>query len=1313
VSLETEPGHPGAPVPPALHASRNVISAQGDQTVINFERVDGPVTQVIGQLPRPVTGIRSHAAEVAGLSGLRRNLTGAFLTYVPPPGNAPTHPDRLLERLTGPGGKDGVLLVGVAGVGKTRTCFEVGTRAEAAGWSVLHVVPGEPHVTTDQLKDAIATAGARVLVIIDYLNECQGLDLLALRTQVLPDARAAGKQVAVLASARPGWHELAATDASPLLATLPLLNDPSHSAQIQEQIISSLAPSAQAVLGMATLRELCGLRPVIALLIALEAEEQAARGLLDPTLSGIRPEELIGWLGRRLAEDGLTPPRPRDLFHDDEPDPILQSMTAMLTACPQAQAPVTDVGAAVLAAAAGRDGVALDTDDARHYLAILQTMGWVVTLPDGSLAAVHDIVTDQFLERVLLRPVSWRVRSGVAERVLAASLGRARTLGRYAVNLTRVVRDLDLADRGEQLRGFCEQWLTRQSGTAGQTLRSYADEGAYALGAILDSPFWSTVAFEYWQSVVAPWLSRFGETIFARHVLYRGLRAVQAPQAVGLVTEALQWLRIHEVAPEASFVISPLLRCHDLADEQAPAAIRHAFGWLAAHGAELQAEFVLKALLERDDLDSEQAQAAIGHALGWLAAHGAELQAEFVLYALLERGDLDSEQAQAAIRHGLGWLTDHVALQEASFVVGPLLRRQDLAAEQAPVVIGHALGWLAAYGTSLQAQFVLYALLERRDLDGDQAPAAIGHAFDWLRRHAATHDARFVIPPLLSRQDLAHEQAAAAVAHAFDYLLAQGTTHQADYTLKALFQRDDLNGQQAPAAIAHAFGWLASHGAAPQAEFVLRALLERDDLDSELAGAAIGHAFGWLRQHAATQTAGFVISPLLNRQDLAAEQAAAAVAHAFDYLLAQGIGPQADFVLKALLYRADLNSEQACAAVRYALDWLASQGTAPQVDFVLRALLERHDLNGEQVQAALAHALDWLAAHGTATQAGFVLRALFQRDDLDAEQIATTVQQALSWLAAHGTSPDAAFVLGSLLGRQGLGRESAEAAARCGVDWLSQHDVALEAAYVIRRLLERSLPDDLTASTVQHARNWLACYEMALDAGFVLPPLITRLGKGQLDEDLRQMADRWMTAYADDEGVIFIAKALSRHAPLTEQVAAAVIHAVLANPRKMLGFLGLIPVIFEAWERHIRTLPPEPALTVASEIDKLIDLCARSGEYRLGTPAARLDDVLMNWLDRPEALNDQCSSNTHYTALVTRALALIYSGRYAPAERDALLSRLRGWLDHWRCAPAHRTEALAQISWAERWAAGDPTTEPPGWHRKPGPFGEVIPGRET
>jgi hypothetical protein len=338
-------------------------------------------------------GILTHEEEVAALSGPRRYLTSEYLPFIAPGLDDKAHPNQILSRLGAQDGQNCVLVVGVAGIGRTRTCFEVGTRAAADNWAVLHVVPGEPLVTMEQVADAIQNAGDRVLVIIDDLNENPGIDLTAWRHRLIPTARSRGQHVALLASARPGWQIMAEEMLRPLFTTVWLAHQPLHSVRIQDQLIDSLAPRALAILGVDRLRELCGLRPMIAMLIAQEAEAQAARGARDSALLGVRPAELLGWLDRWMWEDRLILQSTVGLVAE----PALQALAGMLAAAPRDKPDMVACGAAVLG----------DAEHAERLLGIFRFMGWIVPVP-GGLAAVHEIVRGQLLERVLVRPVRTR-----------------------------------------------------------------------------------------------------------------------------------------------------------------------------------------------------------------------------------------------------------------------------------------------------------------------------------------------------------------------------------------------------------------------------------------------------------------------------------------------------------------------------------------------------------------------------------------------------------------------------------------------------------------------------------------------------------------------------------------------------------------------------------------------------------------------------------------------------------------------------------------------------------------------------------------
>ncbi|WBB53976.1 trypsin-like peptidase domain-containing protein [Verrucosispora sp. WMMD573] len=531
------------------------------------------------------TGIVEHAA---ALTELADNLRDDRLPYVSPAdSDAATHPVQLLKRLDEQAGQSGLLLVGQAGIGKTRTCLEVAGRAVDEGWRVLHVRPGEPLVTTEQLIEVVTgCTDERLLIIIDYLN-LSALDYPAIRYRLLPAARARGIRLALLGSARPGWlHQKDNTPLTEVFKPVELRPDDAHLDRIRHQVVTALAPRARTILGAERLLQLCGRRPVIATLIAAAAEAQADRGRLSTAIGDLRPENLLDWLVRRLNEDDLLHHAER-LDDERDPDLRLQVYAAMAAATPQPRPALVSCGGRVEHS---------DESRAEHLLDVLLAMGWLIHTPDG-LAPVHDIVVDQLLEHTTVRAGLDTVRTKVADRILDACLTSARTIGRYAINLDRLLRDMALQHRDGPLAGHCTAWLAANANAAGVLLASQRDEGAYALGSVLDNSAWAQTLFQHWPQLGEPWLTEHGKSLPARHILYKGLRTVATPQAALLIDMASVWLALHRTALEASFVISTLLSRTDLRPEDAGHGIEAALAWLQQNGDTIDAGFVLSPLL--------------------------------------------------------------------------------------------------------------------------------------------------------------------------------------------------------------------------------------------------------------------------------------------------------------------------------------------------------------------------------------------------------------------------------------------------------------------------------------------------------------------------------------------------------------------------------------------------------------------------------------------------------------------------------------------------------------------------------------------
>ncbi|MFL6118685.1 hypothetical protein [Actinophytocola sp.] len=643
--------------------------------------------------PRKITGIHTHNEEIAGLHGFRLNLLSHNLPFVyPTDPEDPTEPQRLLERLDEDTGLPGVLLVGAAGVGKTRTCFEVAELAVRAGWAVMHIASGDAGVTSADLFEAIeAERAEKVLVVLDYLNEYSGLHIPTLQNHIRSETSRGRTKVALIASCRPGWHNTTDAPLGLIFDEVALEPDANRTAAIRDEILAVVAPRATEEIGLAQMSAICGARPVIAMLIAAEAERLHEQGTLREALPHIRPSSLLNWLERRLDEDNLLPPRPKNLFTDDSsvPSQALQACAAMLLATPLDEAGLLACG----------QGMATNAGLVLHRL---RSMKWVVDSPAG-LAPVHDLVTDQLIENILLERPSDVVQPEAADNVLGACLVTGRSVGRYAVNLSRIIRDLH-RPKAVGLRAHCATWLGSEAERVGEVLAGSEDAGSYAIGAVLDNPAWSTVAFAEWHHVVDPWLQRYTDSISARHLLYKGLRSEPGKADERLVPAALTWLTQHGTTPAAGFVLAPLLG-RDSDDDTATAAVTTALTWLIDHGTTAEAQFVLNPLLGRD-LDDDTATAAVTTALTWLIDHGTTAEAQFVLNPLLGR-DLDDDTATTAVTTALTWLTHHGTTPDAEFVLGRLLTLR-LDDTHRRGVVQRSLTWIEinGVGSDLVSKFV-------------------------------------------------------------------------------------------------------------------------------------------------------------------------------------------------------------------------------------------------------------------------------------------------------------------------------------------------------------------------------------------------------------------------------------------------------------------------------------------------------------------------------------------------------------------------------------------------------------------------------
>ena len=289
--------------------------------------------------------------------------------------------------------------------------------------------------------------------------------------------------------------------------------------------------------------------------------------------------------------------------NDTEPSHDLQACVAMLLASPQVTADLVACGRQV--------------KEADPLLRQLLAMKWMVATPAG-IGPAHDLVTDQLVEKILLQRPGAVVCTVAADRVLNASLVAGRTVGRYAMNLNRIIRDMRQPEAAA-LRTHCASWLSGNAAAVGEVLAQGEDDGAYAIGAVLEHPAWSPVAFAAWTEVVDPWLRQHARSIFARHLLYKGLRSEAGEVDEHLVPESLAWLGTHGTTLEACFVLGPLLK-RKLDGDTAKVAADCAVKWLNEHATAREAQFVYDSLLQLDlgdDGVTHLRQSSLSRCSGW------------------------------------------------------------------------------------------------------------------------------------------------------------------------------------------------------------------------------------------------------------------------------------------------------------------------------------------------------------------------------------------------------------------------------------------------------------------------------------------------------------------------------------------------------------------------------------------------------------------------------------------------------------------------------------------------------------------------
>ncbi|WP_409060895.1 hypothetical protein [Streptomyces sp. SYP-A7185] len=938
--------------------------------------------------------IRAHADVVRGLRGRRSYLDQEHLPFVHPGIGHDAHPDKLLGRLSTDHSR-GVLLIGPAGSGKTRTCFEVAQRADRVGWEVLHV-QADSTVNIDDVAESVLTCGRRrVLLVLDYLDTCPQLDLQALDEVLLPEARRRGVNVAFLAAVRPGSRHAAHLRGSARLLDDVFLRDdwPFQSAVIT-QVLKHAAPETSRQWGLEELSRLCGRRPVTALLIARTIEEQGLGQLPLQVTASVRPGELLTWLREGMRRDALARSAPAAASPLDvaTPDVGQLAFAVAVASSPQPRRAVEQAVDFYLATA-GDQGRRYS---GRQVVDTLISLGWLDEA-DGRLMVVHDIVTDELLLQSLMPAPGWSVHQVSAEALFAAVMRHPGTFGVFTSHLRRLAADLTAHSPVHQataLERFCSEWLAAQAGALGKLLEHSDHVGEQALLTLVTSRPWCGVTSTVWAALVTPWLSRAEARFTARPFLTASLRSSEEP-SVALVEASVDWLARRGDQTDAEHLLNALLALPRLSPETEHLVVDCTLRWLPPRPDWRYTASLLKRLLAM-----EHSPARLGEVtsvvLAWLTHHRTS-GVGAVMRALLQREDVNDSVREEAVSRGFAWL-------RRSILVG------------------------ADVGPSL------CALLECDHFPRVAQAELFRHTMEWLgkpEKHASTE--RVLLSALAAEHCPAElKRQAAALARSWVIQgFAETDTSKTSHVVQALLVNDG-----APDAAPSLLDQLSSQLDAPSAPAVLqRLLLHHEQLTPDQTRATVTHAFEWLEAHQDHECFGTVLDPLLRVPELGADQLQSAIDQGCAQLLARPHDHK--FMATMLSQREGLTTAQAQAIADVSLRWLASHGGKMQRP-VLASFLTRPELSDEQERAGINIALDRLTTD-TSTKARSVLSGVLRHPALDTNQQSRAVECALRWLDLHGTLPKTGLILEALLTLPTLPLSRTAIPLRLGEEWLTRH----------------------------------------------------------------------------------------------------------------------------------------------------------------------------------------------------------------------------------------------------------------------------------
>ncbi|MCX5211857.1 serine protease [Kitasatospora sp. NBC_00240] len=942
--------------------------------------------------------IHTHHEVIRGLHGRRTHLTEGQLSFISPGSSHEADPQNLLRHLSAADPR-GVLLVGPAGVGKTRTCFEVAEAAHRADWQVFHVEANNSVTVEDLSRVVLSGDRSRVLLVLDHLDACPQLDLRVLVNGFLPEAKRLGVHVAALASIRPGARRrLHQRGAGLFFDEVFLRQDDNYQTTVITHILHEVAPRSLQRWGATELARACGRRPVTALLIADALERRLTAGRPAPDLTRVRPGELIGWIREGIWQDALAPVNTVEATNPlatTVPDLAHIAFATAVSICPQPRQAVEDAVDALLAARPSADPA---ITGGRHVVDTLLSLGWMDE-SEGELHVVHDIVTDELVLHSMLPPPGWSVHDASAEALLDATSRRSRSFVLIADHLRRLATDLEgqgPGDRSGALERFCRNWVTRNATTLGKLLEHAGKNGEHALlTMVLNSP-WKSATLEVWDDLVRPWLVRAERDHAARHFLDTALSDPQnLPQP--LVSASLSWLSRRAEQTDADHVIRALLDRSDLSSGQEQLAVDYALNWVREHASWRAAPLILGQLLKRDH-DAHRVEQVMKCVFDWLSPRRLPESSAAVLRRLLEHDDLAVEYRRAAVDRTFTWFTNHrdaSAAAAAASLLGALLSCHSLTALEEHSALELAFDWLSVNHSAVPtAGVVLRAVLEACQLTAEQAQRTARYVEAWSTLHPSSVHRSNVLRALLA------SEASGKGVKLLKRLAGDLTEPSAAAALQRLLEHD-LTPEEARPIISRAFQWLTLNETATDRQLVLQAMLWRQELVGEQLANVADLTMVELRARPAQPS---LIGMLLSRRTgLRPDQAQFGIELALEECTRYTTFHYQRPFLCPLLRRSDLTPEQASRAITLGLERL-STNSSNKTREILCALLERQDLSSAQLSQLLAHTARWLTTRGASPRSSFVLLHLLQRNDLPSEVEEDALRRARESLLTH---PDA------------------------------------------------------------------------------------------------------------------------------------------------------------------------------------------------------------------------------------------------------------------------------------------------------------------